>query len=494
MSLIANSSTIAYYLERVNGGLVLLGAGGLGQVFRGYLEYMPDQASGEMETKPIAIKAVPNIHKRIQTEQAIHECRNLIYVNNLENKVGWNFYPSNEKHPNIVELYACITVSMHVPYHYFAMELMESNLYSYCRYIMHPHQGPSAPDKGDFFKLSKDGMLDCVKLIMKGILNAFLFLHANKVVHGDFKSGNVLITTHKSGPDMYKVDKVKLSDFDRCFDYEATKISEAGFCSWHTRAPEMFLREIAREIPRFRHAKGKELKPTDRFDIYGCGAELHSLLYLVAHRNNSQSMSYHTTMPIHDSLESVTLWFQKMVEKYGNPSTAGSQTDWPLAKTISEFVYKQSGQGFMSFVPADIIGYKVEDYEVRTFNNEIPREWCQAMMDMLKMNPDKRPSAAELLSLPLFDGDGRIPQMIRKHRTLDDTVPLQGIVVTLTQPELHVAPPQPQANVQFVPPPQLQRQRVVRNLEEEVKAQGGYTEEELEEFATGLQADETDFY
>jgi len=277
-------NTTYYFDLDSDGKSVSIAEGGHAKVYKGSLEYTPTRAGGEIVKVAVAYKRM-KLKDNDTTEHVVEECLNMAYFNGVKEMTSKNFYPNNHVHENMIKLYACI-FSPRISKHTIAMEFMDESVHSYTICVEKKHKTDVQQNyirKGDFFTLSTDDRMECIKTFMKGTLGGLAFMHANNAVHADLKGENILITKFRDGPNKNKIDKVKICDLDSAFDLGDQNLISAEICTIGYRAPELFVKYIALDLDSYNSvAEGHQIVLSEKLDVYSCGVELYRLLYKVA--------------------------------------------------------------------------------------------------------------------------------------------------------------------------------------------------------------------
>ncbi|CAG9569636.1 putative protein kinase [Leishmania major strain Friedlin] len=259
-------------------------------------------------------------------------------------------------------------------------------------------------------------------LLMKKLLIAVRKLHEMRIIHRDIKSDNVLVTSE---------GEVQLTDFGLC-SIAASGSSRSGKHVWRTpsvitlayRPPEMLLGSTAYdekvdvwslgcllaqmyllEPPFYRHrAQAQQHQQQQRAPERSAATELEQLSRITEILGPLPPVSvYHP-----DSCQHMRVLEQLEVQgRLAEAGRAAQPANWGRLQTIFEpsFLYQQF-HGFRGWFEA----------ELGRSRHQPHRRPTQACMDVLcaalQLDPQQRPTAAELLRMPYFT-------------TLDDT-PLLG--------------------------------------------------------------------
>lgn len=378
-----------YFSLNEYGNRIKLGEGSNAVVFKGFLSHDTNL------NVPVAIKSLRrrNLSQQTFNDMAEEECEVLVFFNNLEGKTGHVFYPNNDCHPNIVKLYACLMTDMENKR--LVIELMHESLETYIDYTM-------PPLFGDFFLLNRAEQFVETKKIMKAILNALAFIHANGFIHCDIKADNILIT--KTGDD--RIDQIKLADMGASIKQEKEHSESAHMVTIMYRPPEVFLRYLGDEDPgHVTAANDIELKPS--IDIYSLGVELFRILYKIYKGHSQLPDSYATSYPIYHSDRSNIEFLTVMARVYGNPLRDTGPDRWILGCEVIEGLHNRYGNIMtFAFIQKAIQNKQAVKELVDRKLVDIPAPWKELVCRMLPYNPDKRITATRALSLPVLDGNG----------------------------------------------------------------------------------------
>jgi len=426
------------------GGKTLLGQGGYAHVYKGKLIYTPANNPAESLEVPVAIKDIDEVTRQERYEKAEIECENLVFFNNLETKQGDDFYPNTTCHPNIVKIFACLLGPGPPPY-YAVLELMDTNMHAYISRI-----GIDRTGWGAFNHVKPELMLDNVKAIMKGMLGGLAFLHANGYIHSDIKMGNILIKTHKTGDKINQVSEVRIADFDSAYNFVLYDRNSGNTTTICNRPPEAFLKYMCLDLDEDNPIQlGFQLQYNDKMDIYSCGVCLFQMLYTVGRATTTFPMDWQETLPISLNQDMPNLWLYQLSRRYGNPALDDSNVMWPLGRQVALAIKarfpQQSYFAVTTYNPTDAQQFEI--IKILSFQNRVPDQWCQVVIEMMRYNPDRRPSAAKLLSMPLLDGTGQVVNVPRKFTP------------RRTRDPFFVSPtPSQNQTLTFAGPPTLQRQ------------------------------------
>ena len=402
------NTTYFFDLDSV-GVSVSIASGGFGKIYSGSLEYAPPEAAGEILTKKVAFKRMKKKNTEY-TNKAVEEYINMAYLNDIRDITSNNHYPPRNPHKHIVTLYASF-ISPSISKATIAMEMMDESASSYvrCRERKHTFNPSTYIDKGDFFRLQPDHRMECIKKIMQGFLGGLAYMHANNVVHADVKLSNLLITKATGGQIGYMVDKVKVSDLDSPFDVQDQGGFSALICTITTRAPELFVRYMAVDMDKDNIvSKGYDIVMSQKMDIYSCGVELFRLLYRVSALDESKGIDYDADYPVCvGNVEAFeVMYFDKLVRTYGNFFKDNGPDRWQVGIDVIKAFDRTDRRKLFTFINNDFSEWTLAHIKNKIFKNKISVDWCELVLDMIKINPDKRPSADVLLSKRVLGGNG----------------------------------------------------------------------------------------
>ncbi|CBZ24185.1 putative protein kinase [Leishmania mexicana MHOM/GT/2001/U1103] len=248
-------------------------------------------------------------------------------------------------------------------------------------------------------------------LLMKKLLIAVRKLHEMRIIHRDIKSDNVLVTSD---------GEVQLTDFGLC-SIAAAGSSRSGTHVWRTpsvitlayRPPEMLLGSTAYdekvdvwslgcllaqlyllEPPFYRHRAQAQQQQQQRAPERSAATELEQLSRITEILGPLPPVSvYHP-----DSCQHMRVLEQLEVQgRLAEAGRAVQPANWGRLQTIFEpsFLYQQF-HGFRGWFEA----------ELGRSRHQPHRRPTQACMDVLcaalQLDPQQRPTAAELLRMPYF--------------------------------------------------------------------------------------------
>jgi len=100
-------------------------------------------------------------------------------------------------------------------------------------------------------------------------------------------------------------------------------------------------------------------------------------------------------------------FFNKIVKTYGNLINDFTDDRWETGiEVVKAIRRKYSKTMIFDFLNDEFHPWTLEHVKDDIFRGRVPSEWCELLISMLKLNPVRRSSAGNILTIPLLGGNG----------------------------------------------------------------------------------------